>query len=362
MDIRAIATRGLWTRGGVALTAPTVISAVRNGASGSAVVQGTAGDTIYCYATNLGNKNRVLLGSVLATGGDDAIALDFSSFTYSFYIMTLTIAAVNLEFVSENSGLFSDTTDYPFSEFIDANSLTITNYVRGMDTAEFDVAGLPADFTVASILLTDYDGYFGAQPIVNGHNIITGLHPAPLWRLEGLILQQTSSGTIWLADKEVGDFLSALPVIPTIDSINVLIYQAIKNDSIFQALTGADVNDPRVYLDHPPQMVSMDLNHPGYATYSLEGGGGIEPTRAYLVEMPDRHYKIDVWGRTKGDVDKIFKRIQDIFIYRYFDDTTEEQVRAIRPLSPGTPQFVSEVRLYHVSGMFAVEGIMRKNF
>ena len=363
MDIRAIATAGLWTMPTApALIAPTVISATRFNTVGSAVVKGDAGDMIYCFATNISTKNRELLGSVLATGGNDTMTLNFSNFAINLIFVTLQIAAVNLEFVSENAGLFSDVTDYPFTDFAGFVTLTITNYVRGMTTAEFDVAGLPAGFTSASILITDYDGFYGGQTIVSGHNIITGLHPAPLWRLEGLVVAETSTGELYIASPEIGDFLTALPTIPGIDSINVLIYQMIKNDSIFQALTGADSSDPRVYLDYPPDMIAMDLNHPGYATYSLEGGGEIGRDRTFLTQMPDRKYRIDVYARTKGDCDAIYKAIERVLVYKYYQQTTEERVKAIRPLSPGIPQFLADVRLYHASGLFSVEGIQRLNY
>jgi hypothetical protein len=364
MDIRAIATKGLWTTpsGGAAIVAPTVISATRSGNSGSAVIQGTAGNTIECCAVHPIDKTCYSLGSIVATGGLDTMPLNFSHFTSTIFALTLNVAAVNLEFTATDGTNFSDTTDYPFTDLLVTNSLTITNYVRGLNTAEFDVAGMPTNLNFAALLYADYDGWITVENIVPGHNIITGLHPMAWWRLIGLLAQNTTDGTMYLYDTEVGDLLTALPTPAIIDSINVLIYQLIKNDTDFQALTNASPADPRIYLEYPPEQIRMDTNHPGYATYTMEGGGEIGRDRTFLTQMPDRKYRIDVYARTKGDCDAIYKAIERVLVYKYYQQTTEERVKAIRPLSPGIPQFLADVRLYHASGLFSVEGIQRLNY
>ena len=364
MDIRAIATKGLWTTpsGGAAIVAPTVISATRNGNSGSAVVQGTAGNTIECCAVHPIDKTCYSLGSIVATGGLDTMPLNFINFSTTLYGLFIYVAAVNLEFTATDGINFSDTTDFPFTNLIDNSTITISNYVRGIDTAEFDVSGIQPNSHFIGVLYADYNGWIGFQYLVSGHNIVTGLHPMAYWRLLGYVMENTNDGTLWLLGTEIGDLLTALPTPSIIDSINVLIYQLIKNDTDFQALTNASPADPRIYLEYPPEQIRMDVNHPGYATYTMEGGGEIGRDRTFLTQMPDRKYRIDVYARTKGDCDAIYKAIERVLVYKYYQQTTEERVKAIRPLSPGIPQFLSDVRLYHASGLFSVEGIQRLNY
>ena len=120
MDIRAIATKGLWTTpsGGAAIVAPTVISATRNGNSGSAVIQGTAGNTIECCAVHPIDKTCYSLGSIVATGGLDTMPLNFINFSTTLYGLFIYVAAVNLEFTATDGINFSDTTDFPFTNLI----------------------------------------------------------------------------------------------------------------------------------------------------------------------------------------------------------------------------------------------------
>jgi hypothetical protein len=227
------------------------------------------------------------------------MTLDFSDFFFNLLGFTLSVAAVNLEFQSTDGTCFSDVVDYPFTEFMIINSPTVTNYFRGMDYAEFDVAGLPANLNWAILAYADFDGSLHLANMVAGHNTITGLHPLALWRLLGFLVQNGIDGTTYFTLPEIGDTLSALPTVPTIDTINVLIYQTIKQDTIFQALTGADALDPRIYLEFPPEKIKCDINKPGWATYGLHGGSAPDPTsRVLLTEMPSRTYQIDVWGRT----------------------------------------------------------------
>jgi hypothetical protein len=360
MDLLTIATEGIFAAPSTPPAAPTASNPVRNGLVGSVDISAVAAtDFVTCHAANPSTRARVLIGSITGPG---TMALDFSSFIFTFLTVPYYIAAFNLEFQSSNAGLYSAVTDLPFVHFLSSSGYTISNYIRHDTMVEFDVdLSVTPTMHQAFIFWSKWDGSYDTQGLINGHNTIMGLLPLCFWRYAFVMVWDTNNGEDWFRSSEFGDTYSIAPSLPTVDNLNVLIYQLIKTDPVFQGLTGADASDPRIYLEYPPEKIACDVVKPGWATYGLTGGAGITDDRVFLSTMPDRVYAIDVWARTKDDCDRIYKQIEHLLIYRYFDETTEERVKLIRPLGPGIAQFVADVRLYHAHGEFNIKGVWRKN-
>ena len=360
MDLLTIATEGIFAAPSTPPADPTVTNIQRTALIGSADISGVgAGDLVTCHAVNLNTRARVLLGSITGPG---TMVLDFSSFLFNAIGFDLFLAAGNLEFQSSNAGLYSAVVDVPFTQILGVTPYIISNYTRYATKIEFDINFSTVPLMHSAYLIWgNWNGDYVWQQLVDGHNAVMGLLPIYFWRYNFIILWNTTDGKSWLRDSEFGDLWASVPALPTVDNLNVLIYQLIKTDPIFQGLTGADANDPRIYLEYPPEKIACNVSKPGWATYGLSGGGGITDDRVYLATMPDRVYSIDVWARTKDDCDRIYKQIEHLLIYRYFDETTEERIKVIRPLNPGISQFVADVRLYHAHGEFNIKGIWRKN-
>ena len=99
--------------------------------------------------------------------------------------------------------------------------------------------------------------------------------------------------------------------------LNSLLYNAIKTHGYFRDLTGATVNDPRIYKARTPVKNPIDANKPAYAVYYQSGTSRPYPI-IYPIQKNDYTFVIEVYGKEDTLVSEICYRLEKLFAHKNF--------------------------------------------
>ncbi len=136
----------------------------------------------------------------------------------------------------------------------------------------------------------------------------------------------------------------------------------VKDDSTFQALTGASGSDSRMYYGWPNDKIVLRRSQPAYVTFFEMAGGGTPPDAVHVVQRPDKWYQFDVWSRTPHQAKYVEGRLEDILYPGYTFTTATYKVGWL--LWDGRNEMLDdpnpESMLWRISKRFQLGGIVTR--
>lgn len=99
--------------------------------------------------------------------------------------------------------------------------------------------------------------------------------------------------------------------------LNALIYNTIKSDGIYQDLTGATAQDPRIYRSRTPVKLPVSDTKKAFAVY-YQMGSSKPYVGIYPIQKNDYTFVIEVYGKEDVLVSEICYRLEKLFAHKKF--------------------------------------------
>lgn len=140
--------------------------------------------------------------------------------------------------------------------------------------------------------------------------------------------------------------------------IRILLFNIIKNDKLFQNLTGATIDDPRIFWQYPPIKVELTESKPAYAVYYRTGvvrlGYKID-----IAQKEDQVYLTEIHSKTPELCDDIADNFMEMFREKSFQTNNYSVLYTYANIS-GSPQFDHSISLYNLSVQIYMTKIIKK--
>lgn len=100
------------------------------------------------------------------------------------------------------------------------------------------------------------------------------------------------------------------------DERNKILYDTIKNNAVFKAITGGTTSDPRLYKFKTPLKLEISDSKPAYAIYRRMGTTKLPGyAKIDIGQLNDRAYSLEVFGKIPEDVDEICSELEENVFY-----------------------------------------------
>lgn len=129
--------------------------------------------------------------------------------------------------------------------------------------------------------------------------------------------------------------------------IRVLVYETIRDDATFKALTGAIASDPRIFWQFTPQKVQVTDSRHTYIVY-FRAGTVTTVDKVDVAGREDQVYTIEIYSKTPQGCDDVADRLVDMFRDRQFATNTYSVLRTYANVL-GSPIFDDGRELYTLS-------------
>ena len=104
--------------------------------------------------------------------------------------------------------------------------------------------------------------------------------------------------------------------------LNKLIYDTVRSIPVFQSLTGATAQDPRIYKTREPVKHEISDAKPAFAVYYMMGSTGLFSDIIHGAQRNDYTYTIELYGKSDTTLSTLGYAIEKTMnLERFFTET-----------------------------------------